>query len=284
MARAGGIIDRLRNAVRKAGIYQRAKVSWIYDVYWTLADRQIVDDKRGEIEFYRSVLGGFRPGNLIFDVGANIGYKADIFLRLGAHVVAAEPDQSCQRILRQKFLEYRFKKKSLVLVGKAVSDGSSAQRMWVDTPGSAKNTLSTKWADTLRSDDSRFGQKLDFAKSIEVETVSVDQLIATYGAPFYVKIDVEGFELNVLRGMRQAVPYVSFEVNLPEFEPEGLECVRTLARNSPNCVFNYTRDCRDGLALSQWLGPEEFLPVLSACHATSIDVFCKTPMGGTPVS
>jgi hypothetical protein len=112
----------------------------------------------------------------------------------------------------------------------------------------------------------------------------VDQLIATYGAPFYVKIDVEGFELNVLRSLRQAVPYVSFEVNLPEFEPEGLECVRTLGRVSPHGVFNYTRDCRDGLALSQWLSAEEFLPLLSSCSASSIEIFCKTPTRDAAVS
>jgi hypothetical protein len=150
--------------------------------------------------------------------------------------------------------------------------------MWVDAPGGAKNTLSHKWVESLRSDDKRFGQKLSFGQWKEVETVSIEQLIAAHGMPFFVKIDVEGHELSVLRGMQRPVPYLSFEVNLPEFRREAHECVQVLASLAPNGKFNYTPDCRRGLVLERWISREEIRAVLDSCTDESIEVFWKTPL------
>jgi FkbM family methyltransferase len=262
--------------LRRVGVYERTKASWIYDFYWGLSDKRIIDDRRGEIDFYRNLLGGFRKGDLIFDVGANQGYKADIFLRLGATVVAVEPDETSQEILRQKFLKYRLKGKRLVIVSKAVSERNSTKTMWIDAPGGAKNTLSQKWAESLRDDERRFGERLNFGQSKEVETISIEQLIAAHGSPFFIKIDVEGHELSVLRGMQRPVPYLSFEVNLPEFRPEGLECIQVLGRLDGDGRFNYISDCRRGLVLEQWLAKEEISAVLDSCTDKSIEVFWKT--------
>ncbi len=260
-------------------IYQRAKCSWIYDSYWRIANKRIVDDRRREIEFYQTLLKGFRKRDLIFDIGANLGYKTGIFLKLGARVVSVEPDETSQEILTQSFLKYRLKNKPVVVVPKAVSEENGTMRMWIDTPGSAVNTISEKWAETLRTDNSRFGERLAFAQWKEVETVSVERLVEQYGSPFFVKIDVEGHELSVLRGMQRPVPYLSFEVNLPEFRSEGLECVQVLGRLARNGQFNYTADCRQGLAMARWPAVEEFLPVLNRCGDRSIEVYWRTTAG-----
>lgn len=260
----------------RIGLYERIKASWIYDAYWSVTDRQTVDDRCREIEFYRRLLEGFQKGNLIFDIGANHGYKTDMFLRLGARVVCVEPDETSQGILERSFLKYRLKRKPLHIVPAAVSDTNSSHRMWIDTPGGAKNTLSRKWADTLRLDEGRFGEKLTFGKWKEVETVTMESLIAEHGVPFFIKIDVEGHELSVLQGMRQPVPYLSFEVNLPEFRSEGLECVRLLGSLAKNSLFNYSADCRQGLLLEKWAEADVFLDVLDSCAHNSIEVFWKT--------
>jgi len=266
----------LQTLLRRVGLYQRVKASHIYDFYWRIADRRIIDDRTREVEFYRNLLKGFRNGDLIFDVGANHGYKTDIFLRLGARVVAVEPDEVNQEALKQQFLSYRLTGRPVVIVDKAVSDRNTVETMWVDAPGSAKNTLSQKWVETLRADDRRFGHSLDFAKQKEVETITLEQLITTHGLPFFVKIDVEGYEPSVLRGMRRPVPYLSFEVNLPEFKPEGLECVALLGRLAADGKFNYAADCQHGLVLERWLEQREFSQVLYACAEKSIEVFWKS--------
>jgi FkbM family methyltransferase len=275
-------VTQLRNqsqfgqSLRQGAIYQRAKTSWIYDLYWRLADGQIIDDRQNEVEFYRNLLEGFQDGDIIFDVGANHGYKSDIFLRLGARVVAVESDETSQEILKQKFLKYRLKKKRLVVVSRAVSDGSSRKTMWIDTPGGAKNTLSRKWTDVLRDDNSRFGYRLSFGQCKEVETVSIEQLIVSYGLPLFVKIDVEGHELNVLRGMKRPVRYLSYEVNLPEFREEGIECAQLLWNLAPDGTFNYTSACGKGLVLNHWASREEITEALDSCTDTSVEIFWKT--------
>jgi hypothetical protein len=126
---SGKLKENLRTLFKRFGVYERAKGSWIYDLYWRLADRRILDDRQKETDFYRTLLDGFHNGDLIFDVGANQGYKSDIFLRCGAKVVAVDPDKTNQESLKQKFLDLRWKKRRLVIVPKAVSDRISTETM-----------------------------------------------------------------------------------------------------------------------------------------------------------
>jgi FkbM family methyltransferase len=241
-----------------------------------MADRQIIDRRNSEVEFYRHLLKGFRKGDMVFDIGANQGEKTDVFLRLGARVIAIEPDGVSREILRQKFQLYRLVKKPVTIVGQAVSETHGKATMWIDQPGSAKNTLSRKWVKTLRADRERFGKRLDFGQKTEVETVPLEDLITQHGVPFFVKIDVEGHEPSVLRGLRRPVHYLSFEVNLPEFRTEGLECVELLGRLAPTGRFNYSADCQAGLALRLWVGQKEFYQVLEECSESCVEVFWST--------
>jgi FkbM family methyltransferase len=244
-----------------------------------LADPSITALISREIHFYRSLLNGFHRGCLVFDVGANDGSKTFVFLKLGARVVAVEPDRTNQEILKEEFLMYRLSRKPVVIVGKALSDKDAVETMWIDEPGSAKNTLSRKWVETLRHNDTRFGYQHDFDQRTAVETTTLDQLIGAHGLPFFIKIDVEGHEANVLRGLHCAVPYLSFEVNLPEFVTEGQECVEILHRLAVDGKFNYAiGDYPRGLALQEWLDAPEFSRFLGQCTEKSIDVFWRTPL------
>ena len=266
----------LTSFVRESVLYRRLKASVIQDLYWRLAGRHWVDERRREVDFYRSLLNGYRPGDLIFDVGANVGAKVDIFLRLGARVIAVEPDEMNQKVIRDKFLRYRLVPKPVSIVGKAVSDRNTIETMWVDAPGSAVNTMSPKWVDSLRSNKASFVHGhggLNFVNTKSVETVTLDELISRYGKPFFLKIDVEGYEVNVLRGLSVQIPFVSFEVNLPEFRLEGIECIGILARLAPGGQFNYAVDCQSGLVLPRWLSCEEISRELNSCHSRTIEVF-----------
>jgi len=269
----------LQTISRRVGVYHRLQASCIYDLYWRIADRRLIEARSRQVDFYRNLLDGFHRSDLIFDIGANHGTKVDVFLRLGARVIAVEPDELCQEILREKFQRYRLAPKPVVIVGKALSDSAAKTEMWIDGPGSALNTLSQKWAETLKADKGRFEDThsaLDFSRHKTVETTTLEQLIVEHGQPFFVKIDVEGYEVCVLRGLKRAVPFLSFEVNLPEFRPEGIECIKRLEGLATEGKFNYAPDCNRGLALGEWLDAQKFLPVLERCTEKSIEVFWKT--------
>jgi len=272
--------EQIQSILKRAGLYYRLKTSCWYDLYWRVADRRVVDARNRELEFYRGFLSGFHEGDLIFDVGANNGTKTDVFLRLGARVVSIDPDEINQSILRDKFLRYRLTPKPVVIVGKALSDKSTIETMWIDGPGSAVNTLSRKWADTLKSHKDKFEHEhfgLDFAHRKEVETTTLEELILAQGLPFFVKIDVEGYERSVIAGLKHRVPYLSFEINLPEFRQEGLECVRLLGELASEGQFNYATDLCRG-TLGAWLEAQEFARVLEERCEGTIEVFWRTAL------
>lgn len=270
----------LQSVLKRTGLYYRLKNSYVYELYWRVADKRVIDARGQEDAFYRGLLNGFRKGDLIFDVGANEGTKTEAFLRLSARVVSVDPDEANQEVLRGKFLRYRLAPKPVVIVGKAVSDRCAVETMLIDGPGSAVNTLSRKWAETLKTNKDKFEHEhfgLEFARHKAVETTTLEDLIFAYGLPFFVKIDVEGHEVNVIRGLKHPVPFLSFEVNLPEFRQEGLECVSLLGALSAGGQFNYAADFQSGL-LGKWLGAQEFSRVLEECSERTIEVFWRTPL------
>ena len=261
--------------LKQIGLYERFRASRVYDFYWSYADPHWITDRAKEVEFYRRVLFGLRRRDIIFDIGANDGFKTDIFLRLGAKVIAVEPDESNLEILKGKFLKNRLFPKPVTIENKAVSDWCGRMPMLVEAPGSALNTLSPKWADSLRHDETRFGQHFSFAKKKMVETTTLESLMAQHGLPYYIKIDVEGHELNVLRGLKRPVPYLSFEVNLPEFKEEGLQCIDLLHQIAPDGEFNYAADCMVGLMLQSWKQWRDFIEVFEQCYEPTVEVFWR---------
>lgn len=267
------------DAVMFATMRNRLQSSTIRRAYWAVANRQSLAASRQEEDFYRGLLVGLRRNDLIFDVGSNVGAKSDLFLRLGARVVAIEPDEANQVILRDRFLRYRLNPRPVVIVGKAVSDKAGTEKMWIDGPGSAVNTLNRRWADHLKENSTSFKHQhygLSFSSSKSVETTTLEDLMRAYGTPFFVKIDVEGYELNVLKGMGRPVPFLSFEINLSALRNEGIECAKVLGDLKPDSYFNYTPDCCSGLVLREWLRPEEFYTVLESCTDETIEVFWRS--------
>jgi FkbM family methyltransferase len=257
----------------------RFKSSFVRDFYWAFAHRRRLDVRRKEVQFYASVLEGLERGCTIFDIGANEGAKSDAFLRLGARVVAVDPDDMCCKNLEARFLKYRLRPRPVTVVASAVSGSIGTAEMLIDGPGSAINTMNPKWAESLKQNRDHFEWThcgLVFTETKLVKTTTIDALIAQHGMPFFVKIDVEGHELDVLRGLHRPVPYLSFEVNLPDFRSEGLECVKELSKLASDGQFNYIAECGEGLKLKKWVSAREFSEELEQCGEKSIEIFWKT--------
>jgi hypothetical protein len=106
-------------------------------------------------------------------------------------------------------------------------------------PGSAFNTLSDKWAGLLEEQgEQRWSEKIRFPTRQKVPTITLDKLIEENGLPCFIKIDTEGFEENVLKGLSQPVPFISFETLLPEYAVELASCLARIEAISAHPVFN----------------------------------------------
>ncbi len=268
----------LQKIAKHIGIYERARASFLYNIYWSILDPTVLRGPRAEVKFYQSVLMGFKPGDLVFDIGANEGHKSGVFLKLGARVIAVDPDPLNVASMTRAFHRLRLRRPKMTIVGQAVSNSPGIATFWIDTPGGAKNTLSEKWVETLRSDQTKFGSTLEFASKLSVATTTLDRLIEQHGRPFFIKIDVEGHEYAVLQGLSRPVPYLSFEMNLPEFLDEGLRCVRRLNELDAGGEFNLLADSEasTGLSLAAWLPCQEFIEALSASKCASVEVFWRS--------
>src|SRR5687767_2493667 len=124
--------SRIKRTLRKVGLYERIRASFIADLYWTVSRSEVIANRRRELQFYRKLLSGFAANDLIFDIGANDGTKADVFLRLGARVVAVDPDASNVEIMKRRFMVARLNRLPLTIVQAAVSDVAGRSTMWVD--------------------------------------------------------------------------------------------------------------------------------------------------------
>ncbi|MEQ1670100.1 MAG: FkbM family methyltransferase [Hyphomicrobium sp.] len=146
-----------------------------------------------------------QPGDLVFDIGAHVGDRISSFRRLEARVVALEPQPLLQRALRL----IHGRDRHVFLMPAVAAAQSGAMTLHVNTRNPTVSTLSDAFMVEALDADGWRGQAWDAA--ITVPAVTLDRLIGAFGPPTFIKIDVEGFEDEVLRGLTQAVPTLSFE-------------------------------------------------------------------------
>ncbi len=153
-------------------------------------------------EFYAPFV---RPGDLAFDVGAHVGNRVACFRRLGARVVALEPQPALACSLRVLFALDRNVTIEPAAIARA--PGTVELLINVDNP-----TVSTASTDFIRAAERASGwREQRWTRSIRVEAITLDALIARHGMPAFIKIDVEGFEAEALAGLSQPPAALSFE-------------------------------------------------------------------------
>jgi FkbM family methyltransferase len=143
--------------------------------------------------------------DLVFDIGSHVGDRVAAFRRLGARVIAVEPQPALAMTLR--LLYGRDRTVTLVesAVGRAL--GAIALKLNLDNP-----TVSTaSEAFIAAAHDAPGWEGQHWTRSVEVPVTTLDALIARYGAPRFIKIDVEGYEAEVLAGLSTPAPALSFE-------------------------------------------------------------------------
>jgi FkbM family methyltransferase len=146
-----------------------------------------------------------KPGDLAFDIGAHVGDRVGAFRRLGARVVAAEPQPALVRTLKLLYGRDR----QVIIERRAVGRESGQIEMMVNSSNPTISTASSAFVDAADGAAGWEGQVWD--KKIVVESTTLDALIAKHGKPGFIKIDVEGFEAEALAGLSRPVAALSFE-------------------------------------------------------------------------
>jgi FkbM family methyltransferase len=206
---------------------------------------------RRMVAFYGEFLG---PGDVGFDVGAHVGNRVRAWRKLGARVVAVEPQPDFVRILRLFFGRDR----GVTIVPKALGERAGTARLGIATTTPTVSSLSPDWIDTVATD--RSFAKVRWDRSVEVEVTTLDELVETYGAPAFCKIDVEGFEADVLRGLSTPLRALSFEY-LPMAHDAAL-AVLALVEGQGDYRYNYSPIETMRWASDRWLDAAELVALL----------------------
>ena len=207
------------------------------------------------------------PGDLVFDVGAHVGDRIASFRRLGARVVAVEPQPALYRTLKLLFGRDR----NVALVRSAIGRtiGTAEMKLNLGNP-----TLSTLSGDFIAaSRDAADWEGEVWRASIEVPVTTLDALIAIYGRPAFIKLDVEGFEAEALAALSAPVPGLSFEFTTIQ-RPVAVACI---ARCCALGYGEFNAALGESLALDDWRNAqamEDWLETLPHA-ANSGDIYVR---------
>lgn len=184
---------------------------------------------RRMVAFYGRFLG---PGDVAFDVGAHVGSRVRAWRKLGAHVVAIEPQPDCLRVLRLLF----GRDAGVTIAPVAVGAAPGTARLGLSSATPTVSSMSPDWVGTVARDAGFSRVRWD--RSIQVPVTTLDALVAEHGEPAFCKIDVEGFELDVLRGLSRPVRALSFEY-LPPAHDAALAAL-DLVDGLGDYAYNYS--------------------------------------------
>lgn len=208
-----------------------------------------------------------KPGDLAFDIGAHVGDRIGAFCRLGARVVALEPQPLCLRALQALYGDDA----DVALVDAACGAREGAISLRVN---SANPTVTTASQDFVAAADGAQGwEGQTWDTTLDVRMTTLDALIAAHGAPAFAKIDVEGFEADVLAGLSRPLPALSFEFTTIQRDV-AYRCLERLAALG---AYRFDLSLGESHALAGvWLSREDMAGrIANLPHAAnSGDVYC----------
>lgn len=220
---------------------------------------------KGEYEPYQTELWqqDIRPGDVVLDIGANIGYYTLLFARwVGptGRVYAFEPDPKNFDILKRNVELNGYA--NVVLSSKAVSDRTQTLRLYLSSDPKDHRTYDVG----------------DGRPSIEIEAVSLDDYFADYdGRVDFVKMDIQGFEPVALAGMRRFLERTRPRKLTTEFFPKALKRCGTepadYVRALADCGFELYEIQKDDARLVP-LDPAAFVAAYPAEGEDFTNIMC----------
>ena len=140
---------------------------------------------------------------LIYDLGMNDGNDSAYYLALGYHVIAIEANSALVERAKSRF-KTEISQGKLRVLNLAIGATSGAMPFWICDSDHGWSSL----------DESRLLLSGAPHHRVDVECRSISNVIAENGIPYYLKIDIEGYEQMCLDGLRPelAPSYLSLEL------------------------------------------------------------------------
>jgi FkbM family methyltransferase len=230
-------------------------------------------DREAELDrFYRRFV---RPGDLVIDVGAHVGDRVAAFRRLGARVVAVEPQPLCAEALRRLYAA----DEQVTVIAAACGERTGRVPFHVNSANPTVSTRSARFAAAAAGAPGWETQEWD--ARIMVRSVTLDALVRRFGVPAFIKIDVEGYEDGVLAGLSRPVPALSFEFTTIA-RGVARDCLHRLARLG--CEgFDVSLGESLALTFGQWVSRERMTShLLGLPHdANAGDIYAVWPHPAT---
>lgn len=204
---------------------------------------------------------------LCFDIGAHLGNRIRCWRALGARVVAVEPQNDCYRILEA----FYGRDEGVTLLRCAIGRAAGQTTLHVSERYPTVASISDEWIERVKTDPSFAAVEWDRAEHVEMRTL--DGLIAEHGSPGFIKIDVEGYEADVLGGLSTSVRALSFEC-VPVVRHIALACVDRLAQLG-EYRYNFSSGESHRLELPEWLDARGIAELINSRSAGSGDVYAR---------
>jgi FkbM family methyltransferase len=205
-------------------------------------------------------------GDLCFDVGAHVGNRTRVLSGLGCRVVAVEPHPYLAKYLRAKLAT----NPNVVVEEAAVASLAGVATLYYQPHNLTISSLKLDWPEKLTGHVTRSS---GFSEGVTVAAVTLADLIAKHGVPKYLKLDIEGADVEVLETLPAPVAVISFE-HVPRLGAQTAEAVKILAKHAPY-RFNYFPRETHRFRLASAVGGDELLEALREPSAQkwSSDVF-----------
>jgi FkbM family methyltransferase len=252
------IIQAIKSLLGEVNVYRLRALKnrvWPNEYY-----KKEMEDMRRRIAFYSRFVGA---NDLCFDVGANLGNRVAPLLAINAKIVAVEPQEFCQKVLRIRF------GKKIEIVPKGLGEREEEREFYI-SDDSYLSSFSTDWIESVKKQ--RFRNNIWNAVK-KVRMTTLDALIAKYGTPSFIKIDVEGFEIEVLKGLNSPVKMISYEYTLPEQTDRAISCIHRIRSVNPRIECNYS------VGESMFFEMDKFIPVDEMLRLIDTKEFIETGFG-----